>query len=128
MEQLARGSEGVPGGEASRYTREHMADQMSLHADGQPLTETEYANRVLPDRESPHEVGVTLLAAAAICLGVVALLFTPFKPGFLAILLATLANAFAGESARLPKIALIVAGAGWLIGGVISVFADEAVW
>ena len=115
-------------GETSRYTREHMADQMSLHADSQPLTEEEYANRVLPDRESPYEVGATLLAAAAICLGVVALLFTPFKPGFLAILLATLSNALAGERARLPRIALIVAGLGWLIGGVLSVLADEAVW
>ncbi len=80
-------------GEASRYTREHMADQMSLHADAQPLTEEEYANRLLPDRESPFEVGATLLAAGAIVLGVAALFFTPFKPGFLAILLATLSNA-----------------------------------
>src|SRR6478752_8144084 len=68
-------------GESSRYTREHMADQMSLHADAQPLTEEEYANRVLPDRESPYEVGATLLAAGAIVLGITALFFTPFKPG-----------------------------------------------
>jgi hypothetical protein len=115
-------------GESSRYTREHMADQMSLHSDAQPLTEEEYANRVLPDRESPYEVGATLLAAAAICLGVAALFFTPFKPGFLAILLATLSNAFAGERSRLPRVAMIVAALGWLIGGILSVLADEAVW
>ncbi len=112
----------------SRYTREHMADQMSLHADAQPLTEEEYANRVLPDRESPFEVGATLLAALAICLGVAALLFTPFKPGFLGILCATLANALASERVRLPRIAMVVAGVGWLLGGVLSVLADEAVW
>ena len=115
-------------GEASRYTREHMADQMSLHADAQPLTEEEYANRLLPDHESPFEVGATLLAAGAIVLGIAALFFTPFKPGFLAILLATLSNAFAGQNTRLPKIALIVAGLGWLLGGIASVLADEAVW
>ncbi|MDX6376341.1 MAG: hypothetical protein QOE98_644 [Gaiellaceae bacterium] len=115
-------------GEASRYTREHMADQMSLHADAELLTETEYANRLLPDREPASEVGATLLAAGAICLGIAALLFTPFKPGFLAILLATLSNALATKSVRLPKIAMVVAGLGWLLGGVISVLADEAVW
>ena len=115
-------------GELSRYTREHMADQMSLHADAQPLTEEAYANRVLPDRESPYEVGATLLAAGAIVLGITALLFTPFKPGFLAILLATLSNMLAGDRVRLPKIAMVVAGLGWLLGGVASVLADEAVW
>jgi predicted phage tail protein len=105
-----------------------MADQMSLHADAQPLTEEEYANRVLPDRESPYEVGATLLAALAIVLGITALLFTPFKPGFLGILLATLSNAVAGQNSRLPRIAMVVAGVGWLLGGVLSVLADEAVW
>jgi hypothetical protein len=105
-----------------------MADQMSLHADAQPLTEEEYANRVLPERESAYEVGATLLAAGAIVLGGAALLFTPFKPGFLAILLATLSNIFAGERVRLPKIALIIAGLCWLIGGVVAVLADQPVW
>jgi hypothetical protein len=105
-----------------------MADQMSLHADAEPLTETEYANRLLPARESAHEVGATLLAAGAICLGLAALLFTPFKPGFLAILLATLANVLTSKSERLPRIAMVVAGLGWLLGGVLSVLADEAVW
>jgi uncharacterized membrane protein len=115
-------------GETSRYTREHMADQMLLHADEQVLTEEEYANRVLPARESPFEVGATLLAALAICLGVAALLFTPFKPGFLGILCATLANVLAGPNVRLPRIAMVVAGLGWLLGGVLSVLYDEAVW
>jgi hypothetical protein len=104
-----------------------MAADLSTHAD-ETLSETEYANRLLPPREAPFEVGVTLLSAAAICLGVYALIFTPFKPGFLAILLATLANAFAAGSNRLPKIALVVAVLGWLIGGILAVLSDSAVW
>ena len=111
----------------SRYTRQHMAAEMSPHAD-QPLSETEYANRLLPQRESPFEVGVTLLAAGAICLGVSALIFTPFKPGFAAIALATFANAFAAGNSRLPRIAMVVAVLGWLIGGVLAVLTDAPVW
>jgi hypothetical protein len=114
------------GGE-SRYTRQHMAAEVSPPPD-QPLSETEYANRLLPQRESPFEVGVTLLAAGAICLGVYALIFTPFKPGFLAIALAVLANAFSAGNSRLPRIALVVAVLGWLIGGVLAVLTDAPVW
>jgi len=61
-----------------------MAADPATHADP-TLSESEYANRVLPAREDPYEVGVTLLSALAIVLGVSALFFTPFKPGFLAI-------------------------------------------
>lgn len=104
-----------------------MAADASPHADP-TLSETEYANRLLPAREEPFEVGVTLLSAAAICLGVYALLFAPFKPGFLAMALATLANAFSAHSSRLPKIAMVVAVLGWLIGGILAVLTDGPVW
>src|SRR5262249_59902302 len=111
------------GRERSRYTRQHMAAELSTH-DDQTLSESEYANRLLPQREAPFEVGVTLLSAMAICLGVYALIFTPFKPGFLAIFFAILANAFASGSNRLPKIAMVVAVLGWLIGGLLAVLSD----
>lgn len=104
-----------------------MAADLSTHAD-ETLSETEYANKLLPAREAPFEVGVTLLSAAAICLGVYALIFTPFKPGFLAMALATLANAFAARSSRLPKIAMVVAVFGWLVGGILAVLSDSPVW
>jgi hypothetical protein len=104
-----------------------MAADPATHADP-TLSESEYANRVLPAREDPYEVGVTLLSALAIVLGVSALFFTPFKPGFLAIGIATLANALAAHSTRLPRIAMVVAVLGWLIGGILAVAYDEAVW
>jgi hypothetical protein len=104
-----------------------MAADPVTHAD-ETLSETEYANRLLPQREAPFEVAVTLLSAAAICLGVYALIFTPFKPGFLAIALATLANAMASGSTRLPRIAMVVAVLGWLIGGILAVLSDSPVW
>jgi hypothetical protein len=104
-----------------------MAADLSPHPEP-TLSETEYANRLLPQREAPFEVGVTLLSAGAICLGVYALFFTPFKPGFTAMALAVLANAFAAGGDRLPKIALIVATAGWLIGGILAVLNNSPVW
>ena len=104
-----------------------MAADLSPHPDP-TLSETEYANRLLPAREAPFEAGVTLLSAAAICLGVSALYFAPFKPGFLAMALAVLANAFAVRSSRLPKIAMVVAVGGWLLGGIVAVLTDSTVW
>ena|SRR6476619_2118753 len=104
-----------------------MAADLSPHAEP-TLSETDYANKVLPAREAPFEVGVTLLSALAICLGVYALIFTPFKPGFLAIAVATLANALAARPSRLPKIAMVVAVLGWLIGGIVAVMSDAPVW
>jgi hypothetical protein len=104
-----------------------MAADLTPPADP-TLSETEYANRLLPQREAPFEVGVTLLSALAICLGVSALYFAPFKPGFLAMALATLANAFASRSSRLPKVAMVVAVLGWLIGGTLAVLYDQTVW
>ncbi len=92
------------------------------------LTESDYANRVLPTRESPSEVGSTLLAAAAIVLGLSALIFTPFKPGFAAIGLSIIAVATAGDRGRLPRIAMTVAGVCWLLGGILAVIGDKPVW
>ncbi len=42
--------------------------------------------------------------------------------------LATLANAFSAGSSRLPRIAMVVAVLGWLIGGVLAVLTDAPVW
>ena len=41
---------------------------------------------------------------------------------------ATLANAFAARSSRLPKIAMVVAVFGWLVGGIVAVLTDAPVW
>lgn len=101
---------------------------MTLQADPQPLSEAEYANRLLPAREAKSDVGSTLLAAGAIVMGLTALFFTPFKPGFIGIFLAVMSNALSNRNDKLPKIALAVATLGWLIGGILSVLYDEAVW
>jgi hypothetical protein len=104
-----------------------MSEELTIPV-AEPLSETAYANRVLPTREAPFEVGATLLAAGAICLGLAALIFTPFKPGFAAIGLGILACCFAGERDRLPRIALTIATLGWLVGGILAVAFDQAVW
>jgi hypothetical protein len=105
-----------------------MTDESSA-LEQDPLTEVEYFNRIQPQREHPYEAGATLLAALAIILGVAALHFgTPFKVGFLAMLLATLALIFSGERDRFARTAMIVAVGGWLVGGILAVLASKAVW
>jgi len=105
-----------------------MADETPVVED-EPLSELEYFNRNQPQREHPYEAGATLLAALAMILGVAALYFgTPFKLGFLAMFLATLALIFSGERDRFARTAMIVAVGGWLVGGVLAVLASKAVW
>jgi hypothetical protein len=103
-----------------------MSDDTTVPA--ATLSESAYANRLLPTREAPAEVGSTLLAASAIVLGLSALIFTPFKPGFAAIGLSILAVATAGDRGRLARISMIVAGICWLVGGIVAVIEDKPVW
>lgn len=96
--------------------------------DGAVLGEAAYANRVLPSRESPAEVGAMILSAAGIVLGLSALVFVPFKPGFAAIGISTIALAVSGERNRVAKIAMTVSTLGWLVGGLLAVLSDSPVW
>jgi hypothetical protein len=100
----------------------------TVEAEGATLSETEYFQRLLPPHEAGHETFASLFAAFAIVLGLAALVFRPFKPGFVAILLATFALCISGERDRLPRVALVVAGVCWLVGGVIAVLGNQPVW
>lgn len=117
----------------ARYTRTAMMDDT--------YSELDHLQRTLPPREDPHEAGATLLAAAAIFFGILALLavpfmlleipgvaWTPFKTGFIAIFLAVIALSIAGERSRLPRIGLVMATLGWLVGGILAVIFDRALW
>jgi hypothetical protein len=105
------------------------------------LSEVEYFNRSLPARERPFEVFSMLLSAAALTLGLVAMIsglamkfgpasfvFAPFRVGFLAIFLGIVGLSTAGDRDRFGRVALTVAGLGWLIGGMLAVIQDKAVW
>jgi hypothetical protein len=120
----------------NRYTRPRMADQ-----EFDNLSEVEYFNRTLPARERPFEVFSMLLSAAALTLGLTAmisglamkfgpstLVFAPFRVGFLAIFLGVIGLATAGDRDRFGRIALVIAGLGWLIGGMLAVIQDKPVW
>jgi hypothetical protein len=112
--------------------------------DGIVLSEGAYANRVLPAREDPFEVGSMLLASAAIVFALAAiigaaahaagilqittLVSRPFKPGFLAMALAIVGLATAGNRGRTQRFALAFATFGWLVGGVIAVLADTPIF
>ena len=108
------------------------------------LTESAYANRVLPDRESPFEVGSTLLSGLAIIFAIAALVGAlanaiglaqvttlvahPFKPGFIAMFLAIVGLAISGDRTRYGRFALAFATLAWLIGGTVAVLADKPIW
>jgi hypothetical protein len=105
------------------------------------LSEVEYFNRTLPTRERPFEVFSVLLSAAGFVLGLMALfsglamkfgpasfVLPPFKLGFVGIFLAIIGLCTAGDRDRFARIALVVAGLSWLIGGMLAVIQNKAVW
>jgi hypothetical protein len=94
----------------------------------EPLSEVDYKNRQLPQRERPSDVGATLLAGAAILCGIATFVTTPFEPGFLGIGLGVIALAVASERNRLAKIGLTTATLGWLIAGLLAVLSGSQVW
>ena len=100
----------------------------TLQHEPETLSELDYFRRNQPPRDRGHETGATLLAALAFVIGLSALYFRPFKPGFAAMLLALIALTIAGERDRLPRLALLVATLCWLIGGLIAVWSNAAVW
>jgi hypothetical protein len=120
----------VPTGTAAagRFATLGPMAEPTVEAEGGTLSETEYYRRLLPPHEDGHETFATLFAAFAIVLGLAALVFRPFKPGFAAILLAILALCIAGERDRLARVAFGVAGVCWLLGGVVAVLGNHAVW
>ncbi len=112
--------------------------------DGVVLSESAYANRVLPPREHPFEAGSMLIASAAIVFSIAAVLgaaasafnitqltslvASPFKPGFLAIFLAIIGLATAGDRGRVQRFAMAFAASCWLVGGAIAVLADKPIF
>lgn len=106
--------------------RPHQEDRETMSANDstdapQPMTQLDYAERRLEERDSGTQTAASLLSALASGLGVLSIWFAPMVIGFFAIGFAILGLAISGERDRIGKIGLILAVGGWLIGSILAV-------
>ncbi|MGI9117456.1 MAG: hypothetical protein ACR2JV_07455 [Gaiellales bacterium] len=92
-----------------------------------PMTQLDYAERTLEDRDTGTASASALLSGLACGLGVLSLWFAPMIIGFVAIACAILGLSLAGTRDRIGKIGLIIAVMGWLIGSIIGIFVGHSV-
>ena len=92
-----------------------------------PMTQVDYAERVLEDRDTGTQSASALLSGLACGLGVVSLWFAPMIIGFVAIGCAILGLSIAGTRDRIGKIGLIMAVVGWLIGSTLAILLGRSV-
>ncbi len=91
-----------------------------------PMTQLDYVDRMLEQRETGLDSAAALLSGLACGLGVVALWFAPMVIGFFAIGFAIIGLAISGDRNRIGKIALVIAAVGWLLGSMIAVFTGNS--
>ncbi|MGI9186181.1 MAG: hypothetical protein ACR2J9_01445 [Gaiellales bacterium] len=92
-----------------------------------PMTQLDYAERKLEDRDTGTQSASALLSGLACGLGVLSLWFAPMIIGFVAIGCAILGLSMAGTRDRIGKIGLIIAVLGWLIGSILGIFVGHSV-
>ena len=92
-----------------------------------PMTQLDYAEMKLEDRDSGTQSASALLSGLACGLGVASLWFAPMIIGFAAILFAILGLSMSDTRDRIGKIGLIIAVGGWLIGSIIGIFVGHSV-
>jgi hypothetical protein len=92
-----------------------------------PMTQIEYAELKLEDRDSGTQSASALLSGLACGLGVASLWFAPMIIGFVAIGCAILGLSMSGTRDRIGKIGLIIAVMGWLLGSIIAILLGNSV-
>jgi hypothetical protein len=92
-----------------------------------PMTQLDYAERALEERDSGTQSASAILSGLACGLGVFALWFAPMILGFAAIGCAILGISIAGTRDRIGKIGLVVATVGWLIGSTLAILLGRSV-
>ena len=92
-----------------------------------PMTQLDYAELKLEDRDTGTQSASALLSGLACGLGVLSLWFAPMILGFIAIGCAILGLSMAGTRDRIGKIGLVMAVLGWLIGSIIAVLIGNSV-
>ncbi len=111
-----------------RRTVPMSADQTTVHAEaiGDPMTQLDYVDLMLEERESGTASASALLSGLACGLGILALWFAPMIVGFIAIGLAVVGLSIAGNHDRFARTALTIAVVGWLLGSVIAILTGNS--
>jgi hypothetical protein len=100
---------------------------MSTDTDApQPMTQLDYAEKVLEDRDTGTQSAAALLSGLGAGLGVLSLWFAPMVLGFIAIGCAILGLALMGDRDRFGRIAMTIAVTGWLVGSIIAVLLSRS--
>lgn len=92
-----------------------------------PLTQLDYAERKLEDRDTGTQSASALLSGLACGLGVLSLWFAPMVLGFIGIGCGILGLALSGNRDRIGKIGLTIAVLGWLIGSTLGILLGRSV-
>lgn len=92
-----------------------------------PMTQLDYAERALEERDTGTQSASALLSGLACGLGVLSLWFAPMILGFAAIGFAILGLSMSGTRDRSGKIGLIIATLGWLIGSTLAILLGHSV-
>jgi hypothetical protein len=92
-----------------------------------PMTQVDYAERRLEERDTGTSSASALLAAFACGFGVLALWFAPMILGFIGIGCGIVALVIAGDRDRPARIGLTIAVLGWLIGSIIGIAVNHSV-
>jgi hypothetical protein len=77
------------------------------------------------DRQRPGETVAGFLAAAAITVSAVAMVYRPVRLAPCALLVALVAVALGGRHARLSAFAVAAATVGWLVGMTVAVITEK---
>ena len=92
----------------------------------EPMTQLDYAQDRLEERDSGVASAAALLSGLGAGLGVLSIYFAPMILGFVAMGAAIIGLSIAGDRDRFAKIALIIAAVGWLAGSIIAVFTGSS--
>lgn len=99
---------------------------MSADSADEVMTQQDYAERQLEERDTGTASAAALLSGLGAGLGVMSLWVAPMILGFVAIGFAILGLAIAGDRDRFAKIALIIATFGWLIGSLLALITGNS--
>ena len=80
------------------------------------------------DGGRPAETVAGIMAAAALAVGVIAIVYRPVRLSPVALLVALIAVGIGGRFSRLAAAAVAVITVGWVLGMIYAIVQDEPLW
>jgi hypothetical protein len=79
-------------------------------------------------RDRPAETVAGIIAALALFVGVIAILYRPVRLSPVALVVALIAAGIGGRHSRLAAAAVAVVSVGWVLGMIYSVLESKPLW